>query len=80
MSCPGVRIVVVVVATALFVALMGVVGMALGTVLFLVALLRFLEGHRWVVTLGVAAGTALVNWLVFTYWLGVPFPAGVLGF
>jgi putative tricarboxylic transport membrane protein len=73
------RIVVVVVATALFIALMHVVGMAVGTVLFLVALLHFLEGHGWGVTLGVAVATAVVNWLVFSYWLRVPFPVGVLG-
>jgi putative tricarboxylic transport membrane protein len=77
---PLARIVVVVAATALFIGLMGVVGMALGTALFLVGLLRFLEGHGWGVTLGVAAGTALVNWLIFSYWLGVPFPVSVLGF
>jgi putative tricarboxylic transport membrane protein len=77
---PLVRIVVVTAATALFIALVGVVGMALGTALFLVGLLRFLEGHSWAVTLGVAVGTALVNWLIFSFWLGVPFPRGVLGF
>ena len=77
---PLARIVVVTVATALFIALMGVVGMALGTVLFLVGLLRFLEGHGWGVTFGVAVGTALANWLIFSFWLGVPFPVGVLGF
>jgi putative tricarboxylic transport membrane protein len=77
---PLVRIVMVIVATALFVALMPLIGMVSGTVLFLVVLLRFLEGHGWTATLGVAAGTAFVNWLVFTYWLGVPFPLGVLGF
>ncbi len=76
---PLARIGVVIVATVLLVALMPVVGMALGTVLFLVGLLRFLEGHGWVVTLGVAVGMALVNWLIFSYWLGVPFPRGPLG-
>jgi hypothetical protein len=75
-----VKLVVVIAATAAFVALMPVVGMTLGTALFLVALLRFLEGYAWVVTLGVAVATAGVNWLVFTYWLHVPFPSGVLGF
>ena len=74
-----VRLVVVVAATALFVAFMNVVGMALGTVIFLVVLLRFLEGHGWGVTLLVAVGTAAANWLVFSRWLRVPFPAGVLG-
>ena len=77
---PLVRIAVVTVATALFIGLMGVVGMALGTVLFLVGVLRFLEGHGWAATLGVAVGTALANWLIFSFWLGVPFPRGVLGF
>lgn len=77
---PLARIVVVVVAAALFVGLMGVVGMALGTALFLVGLLRFLERHGWGVSLSVAVGTALINWLIFSYWLGVPFPTGVLGF
>jgi putative tricarboxylic transport membrane protein len=75
-----VRLVVVIGATALFLAFMNVVGMALGTVLFLVVLLRFLEGHGWGVTLLVALGTAIANWLVFTRWLRVPFPTGVLGF
>lgn len=75
-----VRLVVVVGATALFVAFMHVVGMALGTVLFLIVLLRLLEGHGWGATLLVALGTALANWLVFTRWLRVPFPTGVLGF
>ena len=77
---PAARILVVTAATAVFIALMGVVGMALGTVLFLVGVLRFLEGHGWTATLGVAVGTALANWLIFSFWLGVPFPVGVLGF
>jgi putative tricarboxylic transport membrane protein len=74
------RLVAVVVAIALFIALMPVLGMTVATVLFLVAMLRLLEGHGWGTTLGVAGATACVNWLVFTYWLRVPFPAGGLGF
>jgi putative tricarboxylic transport membrane protein len=74
------RLIVVVAATALFIWLMPWLGMTLGTFLFLVALLRFLEGHEWGTTLGVAVATATVNWLVFMYWLSVPFPIGVLGF
>jgi putative tricarboxylic transport membrane protein len=75
-----VRLVVVIVSTALFIALMPVLGMTLGTGLFLVGLLRFLEGHRWVTALGVAVATSFANWLVFVYWLNVPFPVGALGF
>ena len=74
------RLAVVLAATAAFVALLNVVGMILGTVLFLVTLLRFLEGYGWPVTLGVAAVTAGINYFVFTYWLRVPFPVSVLGF
>jgi hypothetical protein len=73
------RLVVVVGATAAFIALMNVLGMTVGTVLFLVVLLRLLEGHGWLTTLAVAVGTAAVNWLVFTHWLRVPFPPGILG-
>jgi putative tricarboxylic transport membrane protein len=75
-----VRLVVVVAATTLFIALIPVLGMTLGTALFLVGLLRFLERHSWTATLGVAVATAGANWLVFIYWLNVPFPVGVLGF
>jgi len=74
------RLAVVLAATAAFVALLNVVGMILGTALFLVTLLRFLEGYGWPVTLGVAAVTAGINYFVFTYWLRVPFPVSVLGF
>jgi hypothetical protein len=74
------RLVVVLTGTTAFVALLQVVGMILGTVLFLVALLRLLEGYRWFVTLGVAVAMAVVNYLVFTYWLRVPFPVSPFGF
>ncbi len=74
------RLLVVFGATALLTALMNVVGMILGTALFLAGILRFLEGYPWGHTLGIAAGIAVVNYLIFTYWLQVPFPVGVLGF
>lgn len=74
------RLLVVLGATALFTALMSVVGMILGTALFMVGILRFLEGYPWGHTLGIAVGIAALNYIVFTYWLQVPFPVGVLGF
>jgi len=73
------RLGVVLAATVVFVALLRVVGMLPGTVLFLLVLLRGLEGYRWSVALGVALAVAGVNYLVFTAWLRVPFPVGVLG-
>ena len=74
------RLVVVVIVTAAFIALLPVLGMVLGTALFLAVLLRMLEGHSWRATLGVAVGAAVANWALFVLWLRVPFPVGVLGF
>jgi hypothetical protein len=72
------RILVVLGVSVALVALLKVLGMILGTFLFLTVLVRYLGGHRWTVTLAVAAATAGFNWLVFAHWLRVPFPEGVL--
>ncbi len=65
-------------ATAAFIALLKVVGMVIGTALYLAGLIWFLGTHRWWVTLAVAVGAAGFNWLVFVRWLRVPFPeAGI---
>ena len=74
------RLVAVLGVTAGLVVVLKIVGMVVGTVLFLVALLRFVERMRWRSTLAIAVGTATANYLIFTYWLRVPFPLGVLGF
>lgn len=74
------RLLAVLGLTLLFVASMKIVGMILGTALFLTAALRLIERYSWAAALAIAAGTATVNYLVFAYWLRVPFPAGVLGF
>jgi hypothetical protein len=63
-----------------FVVLLPWLGMAVTTVLFLVGILKGLEDHSWPAALGIAVATAAVNWAVFTWWLRVPFPTGVLGF
>ena len=65
--------------TALFIMLLKIVGMIGGTALFLLVLLRFVERHTWRVSVAVAVAAAAVNWLVFAYWLQVPFPVGVFG-
>lgn len=74
------RFVVVVLVTGVFIALLPLLGMVLGTALFLGVLLRMLEGHSWRATLAVAVGAAVANWALFVQWLKVPFPVGVLGF
>jgi len=73
------RLVVVLGVTTAFVALLNVVGMILGTALFLVVLMRVLDRTAWPLTLSVAVATATLNYLVFTYWLRVPFPVSVFG-
>jgi hypothetical protein len=60
--------------TVLFVALLRVTGMVIGTALYLGLLIGYLGRHRWWVTLGVALAAAGFNWLVFVRWLRVPFP------
>ena len=74
------RLVVVIVATMVFIWVLPILGMTVTTAVFMVVLLRFLEGHTWTATLGVAVATAAANWLVFIRWLNVPFPPGLLGF
>ena len=65
-------------ATVVFVALLNLLGMVIGTALYLAVLVRYLGRHRWWVTLAVALGAAGFNWLVFVHWLRVPFPEGKL--
>jgi hypothetical protein len=63
--------------TVLFVALLNVTGMVIGTALYLAVLIWYLGRHRWWVTLGVAVAAAGFNWLVFVRWLRVPMPEGI---
>jgi hypothetical protein len=74
------RLVLVMVATIVFVALLNVIGMVVGTVLFLIVLMRFLDRCAWPLTLMVSVATAAFVYLVFARWLRVPLPVGVLGF
>ena len=74
------RLALVVGASAAFAALLNVIGMTVGTVLFLVVLMRFLDRQPWPLTLAVALAVAGLNYLVFTHWLHVPLPAGPFGF
>ncbi|HKU46556.1 MAG TPA: tripartite tricarboxylate transporter TctB family protein [Burkholderiales bacterium] len=64
--------------TILFVALMNVLGMVIGTAVYLAVLVRYLGRHPWWMTLSVAIAAAFFNWLVFVHWLHVPFPEGKL--
>ena len=74
------RLALVIGATVAFVALLNVVGMTIGTVLFLVVLMRFLDRQPWPLTIAVALAVAGLNYLVFARWLRVPLPTGPFGF
>jgi putative tricarboxylic transport membrane protein len=71
------RVLVVLGVTAAFIALLKVLGMVVGTVLFLVVLVRYLGRHPWWLTISIALAAAGVNWLVFVHWLRVPMPEGM---
>ncbi len=73
----GRRVLVVLGVTAAFIALLKVLGMVVGTALFLVVLVRYLGRHPWRVTLAIALAAAGLNWLVFVRWLRVPMPEGM---
>ena len=74
------RVGLVLAVTLALVLLLDLLGMVLGTMLFMIVLLRLLDRHPWPLTVAVAVATAGVNFLVFTYWLRVPMPVGLLGF
>jgi putative tricarboxylic transport membrane protein len=73
------RLALILGASVVFVVVMDAVGMIVGTALFLVFVLRVVERYRWTTVVGVAVAAAAANYLVFTHWLRVPFPTGVLG-
>jgi hypothetical protein len=73
----GKRVLVVLGVTAAFIALLKVLGMVVGTALFLVVLVRYLGRHPWRVTIAIALAAAGLNWLVFVHWLRVPMPEGL---
>lgn len=74
------RIGLVLGATIAYVALLGVLGMTLATVLFLVVLVRWPDRQPWPVAISVAVAVAAANYLVFVRWLHVPLPEGPFGF
>jgi putative tricarboxylic transport membrane protein len=73
----GKRVLVVLGVTAAFIALLKVLGMVVGTALFLVVLVRYLGRHPWWLTIAIALAAAAANWLVFVRWLRVPMPEGM---
>ena len=55
-------------------------GFLLSTFLLMVFLLRAIEAPRWPKVFAVASATAFASYGLFGWLLGVPLPAGILGF
>lgn len=52
------------------------IGMLPGMLALLLGWFRFLEKYSWTFSILISAGVILCVWLIFSLWLGVPFPAG----
>ena len=74
------RLALVIGATAAFVALLNVIGMTIGTVLFLVVADALPRSPAVAADDRRRARRRRLNYLVFTRWLHVPLPAGPFGF
>jgi hypothetical protein len=72
----------VVVATGLAICVAAIpwLGFVPAVSCYLVALLKWLEHRSWVQSLAVGVGTPIVLSITMGTWLGVPLPAGPLGF
>ncbi len=64
--------------TVAFVALLKVLGMIIGTAIYLALIIRIVGRHPWWVAIAVALGAAGFNYLLFARWLRVPLPEGML--
>jgi putative tricarboxylic transport membrane protein len=54
------------------------VGYLVATFLFIIFLLRVVEGKSWGLTLGVGLSAAIISYVIFGLLLGTPLPAGFL--
>ncbi len=71
--------IVVLIVLAVYVALFNFLGFFLSTFLLLLFLFKFLEPTRWWVAILAAILTISISYMVFVFWLQVPFPRGILG-
>ena len=74
------RVLVLLAASVLYVALLKVLGMIVASALYLAFVMRYFERHAWWLIALVTFLAAAANWLVFVHWLKVPFPVSPLGF
>jgi putative tricarboxylic transport membrane protein len=74
------RVIALVAASVLYVALLKPLGMIVASALYLAFVMRYFERHAWWLTIVVVLAAAAANWLVFVRWLKVPFPLSPFGF
>lgn len=63
-----------------YLLLMQVIGFALATMVFLFALMTFLEQQGMLKRIGSSVVVALIVWAIFRYFLVIPIPTGMLSF
>jgi len=64
----------------IYVLLMGPLGFLLTSFLCLFVLFKLADPQKWLTPLALSFGTAGVSYFVFSVWLKVQFPKGLLGF
>ena len=69
---------IVVVPTAIYVALIPYIGMYVASALLIAVFMRFMGHYRWVVALPVAIGVPVLTFFMFEIWFLVPLPKGPL--
>jgi hypothetical protein len=62
-----------------FAMILETLGFLASIFLFMSLLLRAIEPQPWVNVIGIAVATALISYGLFSWLLGVPLPAGILG-
>lgn len=74
------RAVVIVLLTLVFIVSFETVGFLICSFALLVVIMRWLEKLPWTISLSMPAIAVLTTYVLFTYLLKTPLPAGVLGF
>ncbi len=74
------KILLVFVAVSVYVYFLNRAGFLLSTFLLMLFLFKAVEPTRWWVAILSSIVTTTLSYAIFSRWLGVPFPGGVLGF
>ncbi len=73
------KIFLVLIAVSIYVAVFNTTGFILSTFLLMLILFKAVEPTRWWIALSSSIVTTVAAYVLFKLWLGVPFPAGILG-